>query len=496
MPEDPLTSSGGTRGDTMSSASSVVTSEGTMYLRGFILFAVSFVLLLYRWNLEPIIYLLFTFIIFRVGLWLLSKTSLFTDESLPESTRSRKRGWQLSGLLIASFFIFILLGGVLFLNLSPQTGGAAESFDSPHFEDGTFQNMDSEDTMANDSFWGTLRNAMVSDSQRSPNSVLPTREYQPLELKDEEISITWLGHSTLLIQSLNHTIITDPLFGEEHTDPLFFGPTPFPYEHTYSPSQLPQIDYVFISHDHYDHLDMDTVEELRDSTFYVPLGVKAHLLRWNVNERNIIEMDWYDEATISDEFQVSFTPSQHFSGRGLFNMDTTLWGSWVFELHNRSMYFSGDSGYTDEFSVIGERYGPFDLAFIESGQYDPAWKDVHMFPDEVIQAAKDLNALSVLPIHNSKFELAFHPWDEPLRLVSSKGAEQNLTITTPMIGETFLLNQTLPSEPWWEGVTIGTPSFLKTNPLVGVALAPLNLVGIIWMVAGRQTKRNLDDAEE
>ncbi|MDG1553062.1 MAG: MBL fold metallo-hydrolase, partial [Candidatus Poseidonia sp.] len=262
MPEDPLTSSGGTRGDTMSSASSVVTSEGTMYLRGFILFAVSFVLLLYRWNLEPIIYLLFTFIIFRVGLWLLSKTSLFTDESLPESTRSRKRGWQLSGLLIASFFIFILLGGVLFLNLSPQTGGAAESFDSPHFEDGTFQNMDSEETMTNDSFWGTLRNAMVSDSQRSPNSVLPTREYQPLELKDEEISITWLGHSTLLIQSLNHTIITDPLFGEEHTDPLFFGPTPFPYEHTYSPSQLPQIDYVFISHDHYDHLDMDTVEEL------------------------------------------------------------------------------------------------------------------------------------------------------------------------------------------------------------------------------------------
>ena len=490
MVEDSIISSIDAQEDSTSTPPDVDASNGKKARRGFILFGATSLLLLYRWNLEPIIYLLIILIIFRTGVWLLSKTTLFANESRHKSSSSRKRGWQLSGLLIASFFIFILLGGVLFLNFSPQPGGTAESFESPNFDDGTFQNMDSEETVVNDSFWGTLRNYMVSDGLRSPNSVLPTREYKPLELENEEISVTWLGHSTLLIRSYNTTMITDPLFGHEHTDPLFFGPTPFPYEHTYSPSQLPQIDYVFISHDHYDHLDMDTVHELRDSMFYVPLGVKSHLLRWGVDETNIIEMDWYDEATISNEFQVAFTPSQHFSGRGPFNMDTTLWGSWVFELHNKKMYFSGDSGYTQEFSIIGEKYGPFDLAFIESGQYDPAWKDVHMFPDEVIQAAHDLKARSILPIHNSKFQLAFHPWDEPLRLVSSKGAEQNLTITTPMIGETFLLNQTLPSEPWWEGVSIGTPSFLKTNPLVGVALAPLNLVGIVWMIAGRKVKKS------
>lgn len=178
------------------------------------------------------------------------------------------------------------------------------------------------------------------------------------------------------------------------------------------------------------------------------------------------------------------------------NMDSTLWGSWVFELEDSILYFSGDTGYMEEFKTIGERYGPFDIAFLESGQYDIAWKDVHMFPDEVVQAAIDLKAVSVLPIHNSKFQLALHPWEEPLELVTSIGSSKNISVTTPMIGETFLLNQPLPDDEWWLNVSVGTPSFLKTNPLVGVALAPLNLVGIVWIVTGRQAKRNVDDSEE
>lgn len=463
--------------------------------RGQILFAVTLLLLLYRWNLQPVnVVIIVVFVFWRI-IRLLSTTNLFSSNIEITRKSSTIRSAKITGFLLAVILTFLVISSLIFLNVSPQPGGDSVMFDSPNFEDGTFQNLEEFDD-GNSSWWGTLSEYMVSDPKRAPTTVLPTIEYQSIELNEGEISITWFGHSTILIETTNVTIITDPLFGEDNTDPLFFGPSPFPYEHTYSLSELPKIDYVFISHDHYDHLDMDTIKELSDSTFFVPLGVKSHLLRWGINDEQVSELDWYEEANITDQFQVALTPSQHFSGRGLMNMDSTLWGSWVFELEDSILYFSGDTGYMEEFKTIGERYGPFDIAFLESGQYDIAWKDVHMFPDEVVQAAIDLKAVSVLPIHNSKFQLALHPWEEPLELVTSIGSSKNISVTTPMIGETFLLNQPLPDDEWWLNVSVGTPSFLKTNPLVGVALAPLNLVGIVWIVTGRQAKRNVDDSEE
>ena len=463
--------------------------------RGQILFGVTLLLLLYRWNLQPVNMILIVVFVFWGSIRLLSTTNLFSSNIEITRKSSTIRSAKITGFLLAVILTFLVISSLIFLNVSPQPGGDPIMFDSPNFEDGAFQNLEEFDD-GNTSWWGTLGEFMVSDSKRAPTTVLPTMEYQSIELNDGEISITWFGHSTILIETTNVTIITDPLFGEDNTDPLFFGPSPFPYEHPYSLSELPQIDHVFISHDHYDHLDMDTIKELSDSTFFVPLGVKSHLLRWGITDGQVSEFDWYEEANITDEFQVALTPAQHFSGRGLMNMDSTLWGSWVFELEDSTLYFSGDTGYMEEFKTIGERYGPFDIAFLESGQYDIAWKDVHMFPDEVVQAAIYLNAMSVLPIHNSKFELALHPWEEPLELVTSIGSSKNISVTTPMIGETFLLNQPHPDDEWWLNVSVGTPSFLKTNPLVGVALAPLNLVGIVWIVAGRQAKRNMDDSEE
>ena len=469
--------------------------KGLKNYKGELLFGSTLMLLLYRWNLQPVNVILIVVLVFWSSIRLLSTTNLFSSNTEISGKISRIRSAKITGLLLAVILTFLVISSLIFLNASPQPGGEPVMFDSPNFEDGAFQNLEEFDD-GNSSWWGTLGEFMVSDSKRAPTTVLPTIEYQSIELNDGEISITWFGHSTILIETTNVTIITDPLFGEDNTDPLFFGPSPFPYQHSYSVSELPKIDYVFISHDHYDHLDMDTIKELSDSTFFVPLGVKSHLLRWGITDGQVSELDWYEEANITEEFQVALTPAQHFSGRGLGNMDSTLWASWVFELEHSTLYFSGDTGYMEEFKTIGERYGPFDIAFLESGQYDIAWKDVHMFPDEVVQAAIDLNAKSVLPIHNSKFELALHPWEEPLELVTSIGSSKNISVTTPMIGESFLLNQPHPDEEWWLNVSVETPSFLKTNPLVGVALAPLNLVGIVWIVAGRQAKRNLDDSEE
>ena len=240
---------------------------------------------------------------------------------------------------------------------------------------------------------------------------------------------------------------------------------------------------------------MDTVKFLKNSEFFVPLGVGSHLLEWGINSDNVNEMDWYDEVNISSDLHAAMTPARHFSGRGIFNGDTTLWASWVFNLHDETIYFSGDTGYMEEFKVIGEKYGPFDIAFLESGQYNIAWKEIHMMPAEVVQAGLDLHADAILPIHNSKFELALHHWDEPLELVSTKGLERNLTVATPQIGENFILGELVPQGDWWRNVSIGEQPFLKESPIVGIMLAPLNIIALLWVILPR-TNSIENDSEE
>ena len=472
---------------------------------GAILLVAMLMLFLYRKNLQSVNLLFIVLAALWLSVRLLSKTSLFTKSEIDLKAPSRKRYAKLLSLLLLGFVVFILISATLFLNLSQQVGGEAGEYESSNYGDEAFKNLiPTSVSSENSSFFATLANYMVGDSQRSPDTVLPTKEFvlEPLDL--DEISVTWFGHSTLLIRSNNVTILTDPLFGEGNTDPLFFGPTPFPFKYNYALEDLPPIDYVLISHDHYDHLDMGTVKELKDSKFYVPLGVKAHLLRWGIPGENIEEFDWYDEMEISTVLDIALTPAQHFSGRSLFDSDATLWGSWVINLNNQSLFFSGDSGYTEEFVEIGERYGPFDIAFLESGQYNLAWQDIHMFPAEVVQAGIDLNASTILPIHNSKYELSLHPWKEPLEEVSAEGKGRNLSVATPMIGETFILGDSIPNDAWWANVSDGTPSILKENVFVGMMNPPLAIVGILWMFTGRlshpinKTKENASklDCEE
>tara|TARA_B110000305_G_scaffold92768_1_gene104606 strand:+ start:179 stop:1678 length:1500 start_codon:yes stop_codon:yes gene_type:complete len=462
--------------------------------RGTLLLLVTVMLWLYRNHFQPV-----NVIIVILGfVWLalkgLSKTSLFTKNETSGEKPTLKRKARLITFLIAGFFTFVIISATLFINISPQVGGDSLDYDSLNYRDGAFQNLIPTDVSSeNSSFWETMAAYMVSGEQRSPGAPLPTKEFILEPLESEEISVTWFGHSTILIRSNNVTILTDPLFGEDNMDPLFFGPSPFSLEFSYELEDLPPIDYVLISHDHYDHLDMGAIKELRDSKFYVPLGIKAHLLRWNVPGENVQELDWYDEVNVSEHLGFALTPAQHFSGRSLFNSDSTLWGSWVIELQNQSLFFSGDSGYTEEFKTIGEKYGPFDIAFLESGQYNQAWENIHMFPEQVVQAGIDLNTSVILPIHNSKYTLALHSWDEPLERVSGEGERRNMSVATPMIGETFILGGPIPNDAWWLNVSNASPSFLESNSFVGYLLPPLAVVGMFWMFTERNERSRTEE---
>jgi len=206
---------------------------------------------------------------------------------------------------------------------------------------------------------------------------------------------------------------------------------------------------VLISHDHYDHLDHLTIGQLASNTrlFLVPLGNQAHLLRWGVPKANIIELDWFESHRVG-ETTFTLTPSRHFSGRGLTNRFSTLWGSWVVKSEELSVFFGGDSGYTKDFKDIGERLGPFDIAFIENGAYDKQWSQIHMVPEQSVQATIDLNAQLFFPIHWGKFDLAKHRWVEPIERAVTEAEKRGVPVVAPIIGQVFQLDMP-PFETWW-----------------------------------------------
>ena len=216
---------------------------------------------------------------------------------------------------------------------------------------------------------------------------------------------------------------------------------------------LPTIAVVVISHDHYDHLDKNSIKLLADKTqnFVVPLGVAKHLINWGIEPSRIYEMDWWQSVRLAD-ITFTSTPSQHFSGRGLFDRNTTLWSSWVIVSPAQRIFFSGDSGYFDGFKTIGEKFGPFDLTILENGAYNKEWTQSHMLPAETVQAHIDLKGKAMLPVHNCTFNLAFHPWNEPLEKVSQLADEKNILVQTPVMGQAAILAASQSPEKWWRNI--------------------------------------------
>ena len=354
------------------------------------------------------------------------------------------------------FSIIFVLSVFIFLNSFYQFGSPPNkekllSFkNSNNFDEGKFYNhyelprvsLDKNNPEENES---NLKNWFFPPKNKNPSSPLPSISFDKNELTLAKFS--WLGHSTTLMNINDLIIMTDPVFNRASPIPIFGKP--FAYENTTTIDDLPKISVVILSHDHYDHLDAKAIKAFSNNVdyFIVPLGVKEHLVHWGVESNKITELDWYESYNYQD-INFTLTPAQHFSGRSFSDQNKTLWGSWVIKSEDLNIFFSGDSGYTEEFKKIGNDFGPFDLAFIECGGYHSTWADIHMFPYEVVQTSIDLKANLFVPISWAKFDLSLHNWNEPIIRVTKEAKTRNVNISTPQIGEVFNLSQP-PNDNWW-----------------------------------------------
>jgi len=287
-------------------------------------------------------------------------------------------------------------------------------------------------------------------ADKNPQRPLPAQKFDRVQLTNGKFA--WLGHSTVLFKTTDRTVLTDPVFHRASPFPVFGHP----FEMTQTPviPDLPSIDVVLISHDHYDHLDHLAVAKINSMTtrFLVPLGIGSHLQRWGVPVEKITELDWY-ETELIDGVAYTLTPSRHYSGRGISDDKLTLWGSWAVKSDELNVWFSGDGGYFSEFKKIGENYGPFDIAFIENGAYNPGWAQIHMMPEQSVQASIDVQAEVFFPVHWGKFDLATHQWDEPIKRATAEAAKLGVTMYTPVVGQVFSVTDNKSDDvtrPWWE----------------------------------------------
>jgi len=270
----------------------------------------------------------------------------------------------------------------------------------------------------------------------------------------DEPRVTWLGHSSMLVYLAGKTILLDPMFGKAASPFSSVGPKRFKADQPYKVEDLPKVDIVCISHDHYDHLDYPTIKKLSKMVqmFFVPLGVGAHLERWGVSPSHITELDWWEERMFQG-LKFACTPARHFSGRTLTDRARTLWASWVvIDTHTR-LFFSGDTGYGPHFKKIGQKYGPFDLTMMECGQYDRRWPNIHMQPEQTAQAHIDVRGARLLPMHWGVFKLAFHGWSESVERLLAAAKQHGSTVVTPALGQTIAIKGALQpavTSAWWE----------------------------------------------
>lgn len=285
-----------------------------------------------------------------------------------------------------------------------------------------------------------------------PSFDIPVSELTPQMLEAiTEDSVIKLGHSTTLLKLSERYLLIDPVFSERASPVQWIGPKRF-HKTPISLEALPNLDAVIISHDHYDHLDKGSIDILKHKVdvFITPLKVGNHLREWGVNAQKIVELNWWQSTKVGG-IEIVATPSQHFSGRGLFDKNETLWASWVLKSSNTRVFYSGDSGYFDGFKAIGETYGPFDLSMIETGAYNELWSDIHMLPHESLQAHIDVKANVMMPVHNSTFDLALHNWNEPLSRITDLTGAKGIPTSIPVFGEIVPVKHAgeAPNKLWW-----------------------------------------------
>lgn len=364
-------------------------------------------------------------------------------------------------VLVALGIILVLAGATWLYLRQPQFGALPKGErlervkKSPNYRDGAFRNLVEKPTLTEGyTMMGEIWNTVFKDHpRRAPLDSLPSVKTNLKSLSPESNVMVWFGHSSFFLQLDGVKILVDPVFSGK-ASPLPGSIKAYKGSDIYTVDDMPEIDYMLLSHDHYDHLDYETVQALKNKVKFVTcgLGAGAHYERWGYTPQQILEKDWNEKVIVKPGFTIFTTSTHHDSGRG-FTRSQSLWLSFFIQSPTLHIYYSGDGGYDDRFKKITEKYGQIDWAIMECGQYNKAWQSVHELPEEVAQTTTLLKARNLLPVHHSKFTLAKHPWDEPLEKISQLSQSKPYRLATPMIGEAVRLDDsTQVFSAWWKNV--------------------------------------------
>lgn len=365
-------------------------------------------------------------------------------------------------MIILQILIFLALPVVLvMLIFHPQFGGRLkkhhkESYArSKQWNGKEFENLvETTLSIGPKEIPGLIKAQFVGKKVREPDQPIPIIPFdaQAWNAAPEKAKFIWYGHSVGLLKIEGLTLLVDPMFGP---DAAPIGPLKvkrFSENALDVIDKIPKIDAVLFTHDHYDHIDLKSIKKLMPKVdrWLVGLGIGRHLERWKVPSSNIAEFDWWEELDLNG-VKITYTPSRHFTGRGPFDRQQTLWGGWAFKTDQQNIYWSGDGGYGEHYKEIGSRLGPFDHAFMENGQYNELWRQIHLHPEESVQAALDAGARLATPVHWAGFNLALHPWKEPIERFTTEAEKKGLQLSTPRVGQVMNLGDT-GGEDWWSNL--------------------------------------------
>ena len=354
-------------------------------------------------------------------------------------------------LIVVIIIVLILIIGLLLLEFYPSVGDTPNKEKQKEYEEKT--NLYYEKQFHNELDFEVITGEASPTSDRTvPENKLPAEKLESIErAKSGEMKITWLGHSSSLLQMGDNNILIDPVMSDRASPVVFAGPERFA-EYALDTDSVPEIDVLFISHDHYDHLDYDTIKAIdrKVSNYVVPLGVDVILKGWGIDESKLHPLYWWESIEL-DGVSYTVTPAEHYTGRNPLKTNATLWGGLYIKDGTHSFYYTGDTGYYDLFEQVYDKLGAPDLMLADSGQYDKGWATTHMFPEEAVRAAKDVHAKWLIPVHWGAYSLSNHAWDDPPQRAVKEAGDQNVNLATPRIGQIVNYDDIASfTEHWWE----------------------------------------------